>query len=112
MGIYPTVRIERLTSPSSNEYDVLLRCITEPGLERVEIYRLEAVIVNRADCFCCSCGDREGSDLHCRNHGWVGERPCETHDLPGMLAHPEDYGETGEPYMPRSVQAITSGHGE
>lgn len=56
----------------------------------------------RTDCFCCSCyednyGTHEGSDPHCRNHGWAGRRPCKDHNMPGTA---DDDGD-----MPISVQA-------
>lgn len=37
-------------------------------------------------CYCCSCGERVGSDPYCRNHGWVGTRICTEHPGGGDLA--------------------------
>lgn len=55
------------------------------------------VETSRTDCFCCSCGDREGSDSSCRNHNYgFDRRPCEVHHLPGQA---DDDGK-----MPESVQ--------
>lgn len=60
--------------------------------------------VERTNCFCCSCGEREGSDPACRNHGWAANRPCETHKLPGQ-AWGEEAGPELDGTMPLSVQA-------
>jgi hypothetical protein len=51
----------------------------------------------RTDCFCCSCGEREGDDGACRNHGGYGQRPCEKHNMPG-----QPWQDTDD--MPESVQ--------
>lgn len=53
-------------------------------------------LVERTNCYCCSCGDYGSSDPYCRNHGFAGTRPCETHELPGSA------DEDG--VMPDSVQ--------
>lgn len=51
----------------------------------------------RTDCFCCSC--ESVLDPHCRNHGFDGERPCETHEQPGKMA-----SLLNPPRLPESVQ--------
>ena len=58
----------------------------------------------RTDCYCCSCGEREGSDAACRNHGFAATRPCEKHNLPGQPWGEELVGSPWEGTMPASVQ--------
>ena len=117
MGIYATQR-EELQRGNT----VLVRTI-DPGygLEITEVWQLVATFENRKNCFCCSCGDREGTDVACRNHGWAAQRSCEKHGMPGQLwgeemcndlkhhgrqIHDEDctYGK-----MPKSVQEVEKG---
>lgn len=59
---------------------------------------------DRTDCYCCSCGEGDGSDYLCRNHGYgFGARPCEHHNMPGStILDPETDEDTG--IMPDSVQ--------
>jgi hypothetical protein len=40
-------------------------------------------MVQRTNCWCCSCAHQEGDDPSCRNHGWWGRRPCELHAMAG-----------------------------
>lgn len=99
MGIYP----ERTTRPANTTY-------AKEWVERLEYtgYAVERSVtagewveIERTDCFCCSCRENGYgglvADPYCRNHGWYGERPCETHMLPGTA------GDDG--IMPVSVQA-------
>lgn len=51
----------------------------------------------RTTCYCCSCPEGLGRDVDCRNHGFDGVRPCETH---GMAGEPGDDGA-----VPVSVEA-------
>jgi len=51
----------------------------------------------RTTCYCCSCGEREGSDPYCRNHGFAGERRCEKHRMRGTGKHSADY-QAGDTY--------------
>lgn len=69
----------------------------EPGITRTRVVTAPAWTEDRTDCFCCSCSEFGNSDPYCRNHGFAGERPCETHNMPGT---PDDDG-----VMPESVQA-------
>ena len=80
MGIYGTKK-EELQKGNT----VLVRTI-DPGygMEITEVWQLVATFENRTNCFCCTCGDREGSDVACRNHGWAAQRPCEKHEMPGQ----------------------------
>lgn len=71
--------------------------ISEPGLEWTATIPAEAWTEKRDNCFCCSCGDNEGSDSACRNHGHAGTRPCELHNMPGSPWEDSDE-------MPISVQ--------
>jgi hypothetical protein len=79
-------------------------------------------IRDRQTCFCCSCGDREGSDIACRNHGFAASRPCEKHGTEGTAWGEEMCdcligGETPESHdancamgkMPKSVEEYLSG---
>lgn len=90
MGIYPTTKYE------SMEDGTFRRTVREPGLTTILIMVPVLEIVERDNCYCCSCGDLAGSDPYCRNHGWAGERPCKVHGMPGQ--------EDDEDDMPDSVQ--------
>lgn len=81
--------------------------VSEPGLTWTATLKPEDWTEERDDCFCCSCGDREGSDHACRNHGYAGKRPCELHGMPGSTWEAEDGSDSGE--MPASVQAARAG---
>lgn len=76
MGIYPNVAYTR-------RGDELTVVTDTPGLKVVETFVLAGKTETRDDCYCCSCGEREGSDPFCRNHGFAGKRKCETHCMPG-----------------------------
>lgn len=54
--------------------------------------------MNHHECFCCSC-HHDIIDPHCRYHGFDGERPCETHGMPGYKTEL-----TNTPRMPESVE--------
>lgn len=106
MGIYPTDTFDKI--PGS---DWLVR--TEnwfDGTIKTTYYEPVLMIDVRTDCFCCSCGDREGSDPACRNHGWAAKRPCEVHEMPGTVWDDASLpGEGPDPWantMPESVQEI------
>lgn len=104
MGIYPSVwffdeesgHVISAEMASRKEKFIMVR--KEPGLTTKLHFTRETVLETRDDCFCCSCGDQEGSDRSCRNHGndLVGRRPCEVHNMPGSA---DDEGR-----MPDSVQ--------
>lgn len=56
----------------------------QPGVNRTRIVIAEPWVEERTDCFCCSCElDSLSRDPYCRNHGWVGRRPCEAHKMAG-----------------------------
>lgn len=106
MGIYRTTKftaadgqeLRDLTHAMGREVTIE---IGEPGLTWTATLKPEDWTKKRTDCFCCSCGEREGSDPACRNHGWDGQRPCEHHRMPGKLRESsEDYD------MPISVQEV------
>lgn len=95
MGIYPTDEFKSkwgsdLITRTENWFD---------GKVKTTYYMPILVIEERTNCFCCSCGDREGSDPACRNHGFAATRPCEEHDMPGSV-----WDDDGT--MPESVQEI------
>lgn len=90
MGIYAWTTDEK-------QGDLLVRSVDGGyGMTVTTVYQPILVIENRTTCYCCSCGDREGSDPYCRNHGWAGTRPCEQHGMSGKV---DDDG-----VMPVSVQ--------
>lgn len=70
--------VELMTDGSEKWIEV----VSEPGLERLRIVVAQAWVENRTDCYCCSCLDM-APDPYCRNHGWVGRRACETHEMSG-----------------------------
>jgi hypothetical protein len=102
MGIYPAEKFTR-------EGDLLYRRYNDfSGLITTEVFQLVVVHEFRDTCFCCSCGDREGSDPACRNHGFAATRPCEDHGTPGsvwdaMTAPGEEVPDWHDT-MPESVQ--------
>lgn len=116
MGIYPEVSYEHRPEgalPNGRRRKArLLKKISEPGLETIEVYVLQKVIRNRTDCYCCTCGlGDEGLgwatiDAACRNHGYAGRRPCEYHGMPGDAWDNEMIGADAdaEEVMPDSVQ--------
>lgn len=78
MGIYADERWE----PFNNHRSVTYYRET-PGLKEILVYELVLKVEEWEDCFCCSCGDRDGPDAACRNHGFAGRRPCDRHQMPG-----------------------------
>jgi hypothetical protein len=57
---------------------------TRPGVrERRTVTASSWDVVERFDCFCCSCG--VDMDMHCRMHGFDGRRACELHGMPGRM---------------------------
>jgi len=60
-----------------------VQVVSEPGIKRTRVFHVTTTEEVRTNCFCCSCGDREGDDAACRNHGSHGLRPCEEHGMPG-----------------------------
>jgi len=93
MGVYPDEVFK-----FQDNGTVLVRTYDDySGLVLIDVFQLVARITDRTTCYCCSCGDRPGSDPYCRNHGFAGARPCLDHDVPGQA------NEDGN--MPDSVQA-------
>jgi hypothetical protein len=90
MGIYPNEEYKFIAP------DTLQRTYSTPGYVKTETFKLVRTDELRTDCYCCSCGDDGGVDPYCRNHGWAGSRPCEVHNMPGVV---DDDNE-----MPESVQ--------
>jgi hypothetical protein len=104
VGIYATFsKINEVRLPDGRGQWTELR--ETPGLvESRRVYCTAWEVRERADCFCCSCGDDDfGQDADCRNHGWDGRRPCGVHGLPGDLDH--------EDCMPISTQAENARQG-
>lgn len=100
MGIYPdrhTHSHTRIMQADGRNAERWIEVEQTPGLTRTRVVMAEPWNEMRTDCFCCSCGDREGDDAACRNHGYYGKRPCETHNMPG-------YTWEGTDEMPESVQ--------
>lgn len=91
MGIYP----DREFLPTKDGY---IEEVRTPGLIRRRALVAGPWTEVRSDCFCCSCPDDGGHDPYCRNHGFAGERPCQTHEMPGQT---DDMG-----VMPDSVEAV------
>lgn len=96
MGIYP----ESKFIPVSTGY---LEEVRTPGLTRRRELAGGPWTEERTNCFCCSCDDDwpPAGDPNCRNHGWWGSRPCETHGMAGQVEP-----ESGE--MPASVEEVRS----
>lgn len=85
MGIYPTVTNQPLPD------DGLLVHTSTPEGKRFQIYTLTHDIFIRENCYCCTCeNDYSGPDPFCRNHGWIGTRPCDIHGMPGDKDDPDD----------------------
>lgn len=108
MGIYPHEQWQRSSRSNGDgtRTDTAIRTYNDYGGEvLIQVFECVAEIRVRTDCFCCSCGDRPGSDPACRNHGWAAKRPCEIHDMPGS---PWDDDE--DENMPESVQVYRQKH--
>lgn len=63
--------------------------VSEPGVVWKRTVTPSEWTEERTDCYCCSCGERVGSDPACRNHGFAAKRPCDIHNLPGSEWDPE-----------------------
>lgn len=101
MGIYPhkTTKDHVRHEDGSETWTEVLDPMD--GSIRTRKITAEAPLIVWENCFCCSCGDREGSDHACRNHGsGHGERPCDEHGTKGS----EWTEEVGGGGMPESVQ--------
>lgn len=104
MGIYPEITYEAFGLQNQGpDGEPLLSCtrfivrrIETPGLVVWQWAELVNQSEQRDNCFCCSCPEDVGADPYCRNHGWIGTRPCEEHKMEGQAT------EEGE--MPLSVQ--------
>lgn len=82
MGIYPNLSYKEVRGRPGAESQ--LHVVTEiPGYTRTVIYAALAVVEERTNCFCCSCGEY-AIDPACRNHGWAATRPCGLHGMPGQ----------------------------
>jgi hypothetical protein len=99
MGIYPHTEIKDRRPVANGETWTEVR--TQPGLTQTRVVIAAPWVEKRTDCYCCSCDDEGLADPYCRNHGWVGERPCDTHGMPGEA---DDFG-----VMPVSVQRRLAG---
>lgn len=112
MGIYPEEHWERkpVSSTLAGTTPIPDATFTQstPGISRTIIYKAIAIFEERTNCFCCSCGEREGSDPACRNHGWAALRPCEKHQMPGQPWGYDDDEELDD-LMPLSVEQYRAG---
>ena len=108
MGLYAFESIEKAEPVDGHES--FIRVVKYPGIETRTTFVEVAIEEIRTNCFCCSCGDREGSDPACRNHGFAAERPCELHGMPGSPWGDEVPELEGQ--MPKSVQAHRARNGE
>lgn len=105
-----TMSAQYLELGSQSLKRIIERNVTIEAVYERCVVQTEWVEVQRITCFCCSCGEREGSDPACRNHGFAAVRPCEEHGTPGSVWD-ADTGD-GEPLpdwhntMPESVQVI------
>lgn len=104
MGIYPDESFEKGSAVRNGEQiETVVAYYHVPGFTRVRVFEKVAEFEFRDDCFCCSCGERVGSDPHCRNHGFAGRRPCQVHGMPGYA---DDDGR-----MPAPVQEYLTDSG-
>lgn len=94
MGIYPTTEISERIRHEDGTETWLETYNAFDGAIRTRRVTAEAYAETRTDCFCCSCGESEGSDPACRNHGFAAKRPCDIHNLPG--SEWDDFGIEGD----------------
>lgn len=96
MGIYPKTDFTK-------EGDLLVKTYNGFDGKIVKTYYQQILVIEeRTNCYCCSCGDREGSDPYCRNHGYgYGERHCDVHDIGDGIGYDP---ETDRPFPLASVQ--------
>jgi hypothetical protein len=92
MGIYPETKISNRVRHEDGTETWTETLNNFDGAIRTRTVTAGEWNVERTDCFCCSCGDREGSDPACRNHGWAAKRPCDVHNLPGSEWDDEEGG--------------------
>lgn len=80
-----SVMIRRDVELLSNGGEKWIEVTKERGLERTRMVCAEAWTDIRTDCYCCSCnlGGSFYVDPYCRNHGTLGRRECETHQMSG-----------------------------
>lgn len=83
------------------------------GRELRTVYASPWALVERTDCFCCSCSDNN-PDPHCRNHGWAGRRACGKHNQSGQDYEQEKINHTtGDLYTvmetPQSIEEYRGG---
>lgn len=97
MGIYPHRRThDHKRSALGGEF--WQETETEPGIIRRRSVQATPWVVERTDCYCCSCPEFGGADPACRNHGWAAARPCEVHQMSGSS--------WDDGTMPDSVQVV------
>jgi hypothetical protein len=111
MGIYPHEEWAKgsVVKPDGSQVETVVNYYdTMTGLTRIRVFECITEFSVRTNCYCCSCGEREGSDPACRNHGWAATRPCERHGMPGQEW--DDTLETAAGRMPESVQAYRRKH--
>lgn len=72
------------------------RRVTPEGYSERVVWESKWQPKEQWDCFCCTC-DYDYHDAACRNHGFYGKRPCETHNTSGYPGEDSDK-------MPDSVQ--------
>jgi hypothetical protein len=131
MGVYPTITYEvfglEKQGPdgqgSGRAVAILVRKIETAETITWQYFEGVKTTEIRHDCFCCSCTWPHGGwglptrDPHCRNHGWVGRRPCEEHKMNGTAYGPEDVGDVPMDWggatsiMPDSVQKERASRG-
>lgn len=95
MGIYPVTSISGRKKYADGT-ESWTEEVKTPDLIRRRTVTASAFTEERITCFCCSCDTDELSDPYCRNHGFAGARPCESHGMPG---EPNEDG-----VMPLSVE--------
>jgi len=105
MGIYANYTKSDITTDPETGLQTWTEYQEWPGYKNSRtVTATKWELAERTDCYCCSCGVREGSDAACRNHGFAAERPCETHNMPGKPWGAELEGTPLEGTMPASVQ--------
>ncbi len=65
--------------------EIWTEIVSETGVVRTRQVTAGPWVENRSDCYCCSCVNEDQRDFYCRNHGYMGRRACEIHNMPATV---------------------------
>lgn len=99
MGIYASFEVGPIETDPGTGLQQYAEFRKWPGHTEVRYHTVTGWTEHSRDnCFCCSCDDDGQHDAYCRNHGWIGTRRCEVHNMPGTGKDSEEYVDDDHPY--------------